>query len=632
MYDTHQQQRRRAYPLRCADLATDVMREVFGKTPYAWQQKVIAHLCCMQIPQSSIAPAPVLLVRPTGGGKSAVRDVSSILSGGFSLTITPLLSLGADQEEKITLRAKDTGGTVVAVHFDEVRSVADQQSLITSLKLIPVDGHTTVIMFSSPQAILNKTFLWKQFIHWLIDNDLLSLVCVDEVHLFVHFGLTFRDEFRQLTTVLFNKLKVIGSLQRTKIPLLFMTGTCTRHIVQSIEKIVGIRFDTTANIFWPGPDEMQHRQVMFEVAYTSQPLAFFKKRVAPTLKATSLKKFIVYSNTRANVDRSLPKILEWIDLEGFKADVLKIVGTLHREQKFYHIRVFTKSNADNVDVFLAGIEDERPLCREDERPFNPQILVATSGAANAGLDDPEVHGVTRMEFPPSVLDVQQEKGRAGRRPHANEQTDWFLLCISLESYVVLLKRLHNNPSGNKDLTYFEQMKNDMHECLLAFVLPQHCYHSTIEMKMANPYCGINEVPVACLDACSYCLGKHKTMFPTIVKHGVSSVLFQLFVGPNQMKTRPVLDKDLVQGIRNFKGSNRLMFGTNSDKKPEPLLVKKLILMLLGAKILSYTAERTEPSPGKFTVTIYGSLAFVSGDTTRLAINDDTHWVLLPLKD
>jgi hypothetical protein len=105
--------------------------------------------------------------------------------------------------------------------------------------------------------------------------------------------------------------------------------------------------------------------------------------------------------------------------------------------------------------------------------------------------------------------------------------------------VVLLKRLHNNPSGNKDLTYFEQMKNDMHECLLAFVLPQHCYHSTIEMKMANPYCGINEVPVACLDACSYCLGKHKTMFPTIVKHGVSSVLFQLFVGPNQMKTRPV---------------------------------------------------------------------------------------------
>jgi hypothetical protein len=632
MADDLQEQRRRAYPLRCADLASDVMQEVFGKTAYAWQQQVIAHLCSMQTPQSGIVSAPVLLVRPTGGGKSAVRDVYSILSGGFSLTITPLLSLGADQEEKLTLRAKDTGGTVAAVHLDEVRSVADQQALINVLKALPADGHTTIILFSSPQAILNKKFLWLEFIDWLILNNRLSLVCVDEVHLFVHFGLTFRDEFRQLTTGLFNKLKVTGSTKRTAIPLLFMTGTCTRHIVQSIEKIVGIKFDTTHNVFWPGPEDMKHRQVLLDVAYTTQPLALFKKRVALTLKVDTVEKFIVYSNTRATVDRVLPKIVEWIDMEGYKSDVLKIVGTLHREQKFYHIRCFTKPNAANADIFAAGIDDDRPPCREDERPFNPQILIATSGAANAGLDDSEVHGVTRMEFPPSVLDVQQEKGRAGRRPYACAQTDWFLLCLSLESYVVLLKRLFNNPSGNKDSSYFEQLENDMHECLLAFVLPQHCYHYTIEMKMANPYRTISETPVACLDACSYCLGKHKLIFPTLVRHGVTSVLLQLFIGPNQMKTRPVLDKDLVHGIRNFKGSNRSIFGTNSEKKPEPLLVKKLILMLLGAKILAYSAERKEISTGKFGVTVYGALAFITGDTTRLAINDDAHWALLPLKD
>jgi hypothetical protein len=35
----------------------------------------------------------------------------------------------------------------------------------------------------------------------------------------------------------------------------------------------------------------------------------------------------------------------------------------------------------------------------------------------------------------------------------------------------------------------------------------------------------------------------------------------------------------------------LLFGTNSEKKPEPILVKKLILMLLGAKILQYVIER-----------------------------------------
>ena len=166
----------------------------------------------MQIPPSGIAPAPVLLVRPTGGGKSAVRDVYSVLSGGFSLTITALLSLGADQEEKLSLRAKHTAGTVVAVHLDEVRSLADQQTLVNRLKLLPEDGHTTVVLFLSPQAILNKKFLWMELIDWLIVNNRLSLVCVDEVHLFVHFGMTFRDEFKLLTIGLFNKLKITGDL------------------------------------------------------------------------------------------------------------------------------------------------------------------------------------------------------------------------------------------------------------------------------------------------------------------------------------------------------------------------------------------------------------------------------------
>jgi hypothetical protein len=97
------------------------------------------------------------------------------------LTITPLLSLGADQEEKLSLRAKHTAGTVFAVHLDEVQLLLDQQVLINNLKIIPQDGHTTILLFSSPQAILNKKFLWKEFIEWLIVNDHLSLVCLDEI-------------------------------------------------------------------------------------------------------------------------------------------------------------------------------------------------------------------------------------------------------------------------------------------------------------------------------------------------------------------------------------------------------------------------------------------------------------------
>jgi superfamily II DNA helicase RecQ len=615
--------RRTAYLERTSEMAKAFMEEVFCTTPYPWQQEVISHLCCMQIPNSGSTPAPVLLVRPTGGGKSSVRDVYSIMNGGFSLTITPLLSLGADQEEKITLKAQQSAGTVLSLHLDEIRSLADQQQLVDNLKLLTKQSNTSVLLFSSPQAILNKKFLWMTFIDWLIVNERLSMVCVDEVHLFVHFGMTFRDEFKNLTSHLFDKLKLVGNTTTTKIPILFMTGTCTKTIVETIEKITGLLFDKQKNIYWPSALEMSHRHVFLDVAYTTKALSLFKKKVGPLLKETSLHKYIIYTNTRLTVERITPKICDWIDFHGFKADVLQIIGTLRREQKFYHIRVFTKSNSDNVELLKT--------CSEDNRPFNPQILTATSGAANAGIDDPDVYGVTRMEFPPSLLDVQQEKGRAGRRLSACSDTDWYLLCFSLESYVVLLQRLHNNPATNKDTSYFDTLETDMQECLMSFTIPQDCLHSKLEIKMANPYLNDAPVPTPCMSACAYCLGSYKSLFPSIIKSGVETVILQLFTGPNFMKTPTILDKDLVDAIKKYPGSNRLIFGKKTTKKPEPILIKKLIMMLLGAKLIRYFPERKETTPGVFQVTIYGSLAFVEGDPTKLAINEPSYWAQLPLK-
>ena len=54
----------------------------------------------MKFKLSSINPAPVLFVQPPGGGKLLVRDVHSVFCRGVSLTIVPILSLGADQQKK----------------------------------------------------------------------------------------------------------------------------------------------------------------------------------------------------------------------------------------------------------------------------------------------------------------------------------------------------------------------------------------------------------------------------------------------------------------------------------------------------------------------------------------------------
>ena len=197
---------------------------------------------------------------------------------------------------------------------------------------------------------------------------------------------------------------------------------------------------------------------------------------------------------------------------------------------------------------------------------------------------------------------------------------------------MLLKRLHNNPAANRDTAYFGKLEGDIQDCLLAFILPQQCYHATMERLMANPYVSNTIRPSACFDACSFCKARVVPIFPSLVKEGVRTVLMQLFLGPLSMVTRPVIDKALVDSIRNFKGSNRLIFGVNSDKKPEPLLVKKTILMLLAARILNYVVDRKETTLGNFQVNIFGTLAFLPGDNTRLALSEDSSFALIPLKE
>ena len=114
----------------------------------------------------------------------------------------------------------------------------------------------------------------------------------------------------------------MGFSKRMTISLLFMTGTCSKTIVTMII------FAIDSNIFWPLPLEMKHRHVFFDVAYTTQALSIFKKKVGPLLKESTIDKFIVCANTCATVEEMMPKLTDWINLEGYKADMLKIVGTL----------------------------------------------------------------------------------------------------------------------------------------------------------------------------------------------------------------------------------------------------------------------------------------------------------------
>ena len=340
--------------------------------------RVSFHECTYQAPMCS----------PTGGGKSLVFNTVADVVLGITICICPLLALGADQAKKLISKSHANQNAVTAFHLDELSNTAIGKLKRFLENPAYLNCPTSIIIFASPQAITTRFY---PFVNWLITRDLIRFVVVDEIHLAVHFGNSFRDEFLKLKDIFFKKVK-------STIPMAFMTATCSTFIQSSVQEIFGVELNCS---HWPSPVEMMHRSVSIHVSYTSRPFQYVSKTIKNNLSVhPSLpNKVIVYSNCRVcifNFAEKLEKLLD-MDDDFRNVDVLTLVGTLTKEEKAEYIRLFV--NGSN-----------RVNCSLDMR-----VLCATSSVGNAGIDSPDVRAVYRIDFPPSVHDFVQEKGRAGRR-------------------------------------------------------------------------------------------------------------------------------------------------------------------------------------------------------------------------
>ena len=59
-----------------------------GYEPYPWQSTSVQHILSIAAKSLRGAATPILLVQPTGGGKSSVRGVGALLLGGCCLIVS----------------------------------------------------------------------------------------------------------------------------------------------------------------------------------------------------------------------------------------------------------------------------------------------------------------------------------------------------------------------------------------------------------------------------------------------------------------------------------------------------------------------------------------------------------------
>ena len=339
-------------PSTFTPIANHAMQEVWNRTPMDFQREAIPRLLMMRCVPNT--PQALLLVQGTGAGKSAVAQTVGIVDCGVTLVIEETLALAADQQSKVK-SASNANGPVLAYQLDSIKKPDLIKKLDEKLSNMKKGTNASVFLYTSPECLMKPP--WNSLLIKLINNGVLKLVCVDEIHLFVMFGVTFRKSFVNLKESFFKHLidqsknkKDSPHAVHLKVPLLLMTATFNNRLLGLLEKMIGIKV-LRENYLWSGRQKMARRNISINVAFTLQTTRVIKTVLTSTLSDNLDKKSIVYTNTANCLDQLKVDVEHWLDSsDDIKGDALIIHGDMKAEVKFVSASMFTKTVANAEEL------------------------------------------------------------------------------------------------------------------------------------------------------------------------------------------------------------------------------------------------------------------------------------------
>ena len=297
----------------------------------------------------------LLLVAPTGGGKSLSYQLPAVLLPGTTLVISPLVALMNDQVQALATRGVSATFLASTLPGDEVRR-----------RMARLAAGAYRLVYAAPERLVFSGF------RGLLKDIRIPLVAVDEAHCISEWGHDFRPEYLEIGGLL-------SDLPGARV--LACTATATPVVRDEILARLGLGADTPQHVHGFARPNLRLRAAEVEDGRERQAHtdALLAEALAGPGRAGGVA--IVYAPTRRAAEEEAARLAT----RGWRARV-------------YH----------------AGLPgDARQAAQRAFQAGEVEVMVATN-AFGMGIDRPDVRAVVHLAPPGSLEAYYQEVGRAGR--------------------------------------------------------------------------------------------------------------------------------------------------------------------------------------------------------------------------